>query len=85
MHITEFIGIYLVILWDKINSFCGRFREHAPKSPRLLAWEQHCRAEDVEHSEGRDREEASARLKPRRVASDLRSFLSCKSDLARGN
>ena len=32
MHITEFIGIYLAILWDKINKYCGRFRAHAQKS-----------------------------------------------------
>ena len=47
MHITEFIGIYLVILWDKINQFCGRFRMHAQKCLRWLAWEPQCRADEV--------------------------------------
>ena len=53
MHIPEFNGIYLEILWDKINWFCGRFRAHAQKSLRWLAWEPHCQAAEIKHSEGR--------------------------------
>ena len=66
MRITEFISIYLVILWAKINSFCRRIRAHAQKGLRWLAWEPHCRADEIKHSEGRYWDAASARLESRR-------------------
>ena len=75
MDITESIGIYLVILWDKINQYCGRFHAHAQKSLRQLAWEPHCRADEIKHSEGRYWDAASARLESRRSSQRLAQFL----------
>ena len=74
MHITEFSGIYLVILWDKINSFCRPFRAHAQKNLWWLAWEPHCRADESKHSEGRYQDSALRGQNLGEVASDLRSF-----------
>ena len=81
MHITEFIGIYLVIFWDKINSFCGRFRAHAQESLRWLAWEPHCRADESKHSEGRYWDAASAMLESR-SSQRLAQFLNYRSAIA---
>ena len=55
MHITEFIGIYLITLCDKINKFCGRFRAHARKSLWWLAtWHRNRTAGQGERSTERD-------------------------------